>query len=195
VVAQTAIALLRQHLPSGDLVHGIVRHGGDAPNIVPERTVLDYMIRSETLDDLVALEERVGRCFEAGAIATGCTVAARRTAPAYSHIESDRDLTRYYGENARALGRKPMDLPRGRRLGSGSTDMANVTLALPAIHPGFGSRERLSLLTIPTLQPHAPHQTPMTACTSPPPHSPGQVSTSPVTRQCATACYVRERST
>jgi metal-dependent amidase/aminoacylase/carboxypeptidase family protein len=119
-------------------VHGIVRHGGDAANIVPERTLLDYIVRSETLDGVFALEERIAHCFEAGAIATGCTVEVRRAAPAYSHIESDRDLSRSYGENVKALGRKPLDLPRGRRLGAGSTDMANVTLALPAIHPTFG---------------------------------------------------------
>lgn len=138
VVAQTAIGLLRQQLPGGDLVHGVVRHGGDAPNVIPERTVLEYLVRSESIDGVVALEERVRRCFEAGAVATGCTVEVRRTAPRYSHIESDRDLTSSYVGNVRALGREPIDLPHGRRVGASSTDMANVTLALPAIHPGFG---------------------------------------------------------
>ena len=34
-VAQTAIGLLRQHIGPSDRIHGIVTHGGDAPNIVP----------------------------------------------------------------------------------------------------------------------------------------------------------------
>jgi amidohydrolase len=37
-IAQTAIGLLRQHISSDARIHGIVTHGGDAPNIVPAHT-------------------------------------------------------------------------------------------------------------------------------------------------------------
>jgi amidohydrolase len=37
-VAQVGIGLLRQHLEPSNRVHGIVTHGGDAPNIVPGNT-------------------------------------------------------------------------------------------------------------------------------------------------------------
>lgn len=137
-VAQVAIGLLRQQLRATELIHGYVHHGGDAPQIIPDRTTLRYLIRSETLEQVAELETRVRRCFEAGALATGCEVEIRHTAPAYSHIEADRELTQRYAENARSLGRTPIGLPAGQRVGFASTDMANLTLAMPAIHPGFG---------------------------------------------------------
>src|SRR5690606_12691316 len=76
-VAQTAIGLLRQHIRPTDRVHGIITHGGDAPNVVPGRTAARYMVRAKTLEDLGAIKERVLRCFEAGAIATGATLEIR----------------------------------------------------------------------------------------------------------------------
>src|SRR5258708_10659289 len=63
VVAQTAIGLLRQQLGPNDRVHGIVSHGGDAPNVIPAHTEADYMVRALELADLAAVEERVMRGF------------------------------------------------------------------------------------------------------------------------------------
>jgi len=158
VVAQTALGLLRQQVRDGDRFHGFVRHGGEAANVIPERAVLDYIVRSTTLDAAQALEARVRRCFEAGALATGATVDIRQMAPPYSHIEADRDLTRFYGANARALGRAPFEVPPGLNPGGASTDMGNVSMALPSIHPSFG---------IPgaTVMPH--HQDFAAACATP----------------------------
>jgi amidohydrolase len=138
VVAQTAIGLLRQQLAPGDLVHGIVRHGGDAANVIPEHTALEYLARSVTLERVQILEGRLRRCFEAGALATGCSVDIREMAPPYSHIEVDQGLSARYAENARALGREPRVIPPGVRPGGASTDMGNVSLVVPSIHPSFG---------------------------------------------------------
>ncbi|WP_083473742.1 M20 family metallopeptidase [Frankia sp. R43] len=138
-IAQTAIGVLRQQLPAGDLVHGIVTYGGEAPNIIPERTVLSYFVRSWTLERAHELEKKVRRCFEAGALATGCEMEVRPTSKTYSHMEADADLSRLYGRNVTALGRQAIEVPSDVRIGAGgSTDMANVSLALPAIHPGVG---------------------------------------------------------
>jgi amidohydrolase len=139
IVAQNAIGLLRQQLLPDDSVHGYVRHGGDAANIIPDHTVMEYQVRAPTLDRVHDLEARVRRCFEAGALATGCDMEFRRMAPDYSHLEADRELVRYYGENVKALGRDVIELPRdGPQRGAASTDMGNVSRAFPAIHPGFG---------------------------------------------------------
>src|SRR5205085_120521 len=71
-VAQVAVGLLRQQLPSTVRVHGLVTRGGEAPNAIPERTEGRWYVRAETLSELADVEERVWRCFEAGALATGC---------------------------------------------------------------------------------------------------------------------------
>ena len=135
VVAQVAIGLLRQHLRKSDRVHGIVTKGGDAANIVPEDTAATYMVRATTLDELAEVRARVMRCFEAGALATGATLVIDDDRVPYSEMRHDPDLVELYRRNAEAVGRVfpgPEDLPER---GPGSTDMGNVSLAMPSIHP------------------------------------------------------------
>lgn len=133
VVAQVAIGLLRQQLPPGDQVHGIVTCGGDAANVIPAHTSARYMWRSPTLESLAKLEPRVRACFEAGALATGAAVEISPVGPTYSEMRADPDLVAAYRRNAEAIGRSFPEDP-GQPMG-GSTDMANISLAIPAIHP------------------------------------------------------------
>lgn len=134
VVAQTAIGLLRQHLRPTDRVHGIVRDGGDAPNVVPAHTRGSWMIRASTLDELQELRPRIHRCFEAGALATGATLEIIETSPPYAHMVHDDALLARYEANAIELGRS---FPDDAALVF-STDMGNVSLQMPSIHPCIG---------------------------------------------------------
>ena len=133
-VAQTSIGLLRQHLLITDRVHGIITKGGDAPNVVPAHTSARYMVRSERLPELEALRRRVLNCFEAGATATGATLEIVGGEFPYAHVEHDPAMAGIYQANAEALGRSFVQLGRA----SGSTDMGNVSLAIPSIHPFIG---------------------------------------------------------
>jgi amidohydrolase len=138
-VAQTAVGLLRQHIRSTDRVHGIVIKGGEAPNIVPAHTVSKWYIRARSLAELDEFEPRVRRCFEAGALATGSTMEIVQRSPVYSEMEADRELSALYRANAEALDRSFPEFPVAlRERTAGSTDMANVSLALPTIHPMLG---------------------------------------------------------
>jgi amidohydrolase len=137
-VAQVAIGLLRQHIRPTDRIHGIVTKGGDAPNVVPAHTSATYIVRARSLDELGEIKARVVRCFEAGALATGATMEIVEREKAYSELRSDRDLARFYKANAEALGRFFPDLGPALERFAGSTDMGNVSLALPAIHPMIG---------------------------------------------------------
>jgi len=136
VIAQVAIGLLRQQLPLDVRAHGIVLKGGDAMNIIPHETRIDYMFRAPTIGGLEAVKSRILACFEAGAIATGCSMEVVQAGPDYSEVRADRDLLAAYERNARALGRVfwpdagPAPTPA-------STDMGNVSLAIPSIHPSL----------------------------------------------------------
>ena len=136
-VAQVAIGLLRQHLDSGDRVHGIVTKGGDAPNIVPAHTTASFMVRSRTRDGLEAITEKVIACFEAGAIASGAALEVKQEV-AYSPMLHDPDLAALYRLNAEATGRW-FD-PSARMVVS--TDMGDVSHVVPSIHPIIGIDSR-----------------------------------------------------
>jgi metal-dependent amidase/aminoacylase/carboxypeptidase family protein len=151
-IAQVAIGLLRQHLRPTDQVHGIVLEGGAAANIVPAHARGDWMVRARTIAELDEVRPRVEHCFEAGAHATGAQLAITDVCPVYSHMEHDDDLVALYEEatseeRATLAGghmseHRPANMPRGRRYTDAemtfSTDMGNVSLAMPSIHPTIG---------------------------------------------------------
>jgi amidohydrolase len=138
-VTQTAIGLLRQHIDPQARIHGIVVKGGDAPNVVPGHTIGEWLIRHETLERLAELEPRVHDIFHAGALATGCTHEIKPLSPPYSEMRDDLEMRALYKQNAEALGRRfPADLSAIAARFAGSTDMANISLAMPTIHPMLG---------------------------------------------------------
>ena len=138
VVAQTAIGLLRQHIRPTDRIHGIVTRGGDAPNVVPAHTSAMYMVRAATLEELDDVRQKVMRCFEAGALATGATLDVEQVGKAYAQMLHDPAMAAIYRRNAEAVGRSFLELDETLRRKAASTDMGNVSLALPSIHPMIG---------------------------------------------------------
>lgn len=133
-VAQVGIGLLRQHIRPTDRIHGIVTDGGDAANIVPERASGSWYVRARSLAELDELYPKVERCFEAGALATGATLHIAPTGPVYSEFRDDDDLVALWEREASAVGRQLPDAGSSEPLAL-STDMANVSLAMPALHP------------------------------------------------------------
>lgn len=137
-IAQTSIGLLRQHLRQSDRVHGIVTKGGDAFNIIPAETSADFAVRARTLDDLGDVYEKVMRCFEAGALATGSTLSIVGGDKPFAHMEDDVEMAGFYQANAEALGRSFPKLGGPSPATPVSTDMGNVSLVMPSIHPALG---------------------------------------------------------
>jgi metal-dependent amidase/aminoacylase/carboxypeptidase family protein len=137
-VAQVAIGLLRPHIHPGDRVHGIVTHGGDAPNVVPAHTEAEFIIRGATVAELEVMRQRVLRCFEAGALATGASLDVMPRHEPYAEVHHDPDMVAAYHRAATALGRIVPGLGESTRRAAGSTDMGNVSLAIPSIHPAIG---------------------------------------------------------
>jgi amidohydrolase len=138
VVAQTAIGLLRQQMRAHDRVHGIVTRGGDAPNVIPAHTEAHYMVRALHLAELPTVQERVLKCFEAGATATGAAIEVEEMHKPYAEMRHDPDIAVIYKRNAEAVGRSFADLGDPGPRPSASTDMGNVSLVIPSIHPLIG---------------------------------------------------------
>jgi amidohydrolase len=137
-IAQTSLGLLRQHIRPTDRIHGIVTNGGAAPNVIPAHTSAKYMIRSETVEQLGDLRPKVYRCFEAGALATGSKLEISGGDKPYAEMRHDEKMAALYRKNAEALGRTFPNLGEWETRPTGSTDMGNVSLVVPSIHPMIG---------------------------------------------------------
>ncbi len=130
-----AINSLRQHVREKERIHGIITDGGQAANIVPAHTAASFLVRAENDDYLVALREKVLRCFQGAALATGARLEYKWTEPHYAAMKVNQHLASLMTANMEALGRK-MQVLRGDG-GLASTDMGNVSQMVPAIHPNI----------------------------------------------------------
>ena len=132
-LAQVGVGMLREHFETGDRVHGIVVNGGDAPNIVPEHTRSTWFVRAETRERRDELEARILDVFRGAATMTGCEVEFSQMSPKLDEIKSDVDMAAYWVANAKQFGRDSLPVQDGD--GPASTDMGNVSYAMPSIHP------------------------------------------------------------
>src|SRR5699024_573064 len=138
LVAQVALGLLRQQLPKTARVHGVMTNGGEAPNAIPAKTEGRWYVRAETMEELLALEQKVTNCFEAGALATGAELSITPESRRYSEMRTDEDALDAYRANAVALGRDFDVDPVAATMNRASTDMGNVSQIVNAIHPYIG---------------------------------------------------------
>jgi amidohydrolase len=134
VLAYQAIAQLRQHIRRDSRVHGIITHGGAAPNVVPDRAEGTFLVRALQAGYLEDLKQKVIRCFQAGAEGSGTEVSIDWAPYPYLPLNSNQPLAEAYRANAEALGRKFLPVPAQS---TGSTDMGNVSWVVPSIHPTF----------------------------------------------------------
>ena len=134
VLGYMGVAALRQHIEAGERIHGIITDGGDKPNIVPAFTRAEWIVRSPTVAGLDVLKSRFLACLEGGAAAAGCEMDVTWIEPVYADMLDNRAIGERYRANAEALGRI-VRAPSPTARVVGSTDMGNVSYAVPSIHP------------------------------------------------------------
>lgn len=135
VAAYNGISQLRQHILPSDRIHGIITDGGQAPNIVPVRASATFFVRSANLDTLSYLRARVDAILRAASASSGAAVEITwDTAAPYLPLRSNEPLEARYAVN---LADRRRLVPAGVRTveESASTDMGNVSVYVPSIHP------------------------------------------------------------
>ena len=66
--------MMREHLPEGTLLHYVITHGGEAPNIVPEYAQVYYYFRHAKGTELLEILPRAVKAAEGAALGTGTTM-------------------------------------------------------------------------------------------------------------------------
>ena len=133
VLAYNGISLLRQHIKEGSRLHGFLIEGGTAPNIVPERTRGEFLVRARDAAYMQELVQKVKNIFQAAALATGCSVNLTFDEEPYTDMRNNGVLAKLFEENLQRMGIHPVEGEPWEN--AGSTDMGNVSHAVPAIHP------------------------------------------------------------
>lgn len=137
VMAYNGISAMRQQMRPTDRVHGVITEGGVKPNIIPDTAAAEYYIRARNMHELELLRAKVAGCFEGAAAAAGCTVDIETVGNTYAEVVTNTVMAEAYCENMQQF---ELVLPRGGQGGiaGASTDMGNISYAVPSIHPSFG---------------------------------------------------------
>ena len=127
------INAMRQQICETDRIHGIITNGGEAANIIPDYSSADFYIRSSSDKNLKILSERVKKCAEGAALATGTRLEMENYEYSFKDLITNKKLSETYKKNLKLLGIK--EIKKGKK--SGSTDMGDVSYCCPVIHPYF----------------------------------------------------------
>ncbi len=131
VSAYSSINAIRQHLRPDGRIHGIITHGGDAPNIIPDYAAGLFYVRAGSRSYRDEIFERVNKCVKGAALAIGAESNIEIDPPKLDPMKRNAVLEATIRANMEALGIS-IDPDDGRR---GSSDIGNLSHYLPAIHP------------------------------------------------------------
>lgn len=139
VTAYTTIRNLRNSLRDEVRLAGIVSHGGEAQNIVPDRARLRFTLRSTDSKYLeTEIVPRVKLCAEGAAMAHRVTVEFNHHEPMFRETLEYPALRELARKNFEYLGQR---VPPPGQGGGGVTDVGNVTWVTPCIQIGFDMTE------------------------------------------------------
>ncbi|MFC2078575.1 M20 family metallopeptidase [Candidatus Bipolaricaulota bacterium] len=125
------INALRQHIKDGARIHGIVRHGGVKPNIVPEYASAEFYVRAQENGYRDELLGKLRKCAEGAALATGARLEFTEVGMAYKAMKPNKILGELFLKHVVANG-IPYNPQKDNSMGS--TDMGDVTQVVPGIH-------------------------------------------------------------
>jgi amidohydrolase len=126
-----AIGLWRQQLPQHARVHGIVLEGGTAANIIPDRATARFMIRSTDQAYFEGMRGRF-RALVDGAAMMADVESELVFSGGSTTMRDNGILAGLWRANLEAAGRVDEGVDPEH---IGSSDMGNVSLVLPTIHP------------------------------------------------------------
>lgn len=127
-----AIDMLRQHTRPDAQFHGVILHGGEAPNIVPEEVALELYIRALDKYDLQELVRKVDDCARGAAIATQTTWDKEPAFPGFDNLKANpagsAALAEVFSELGLPLNGDPEKI-------FASSDIGNISYVCPSFHP------------------------------------------------------------
>ncbi|KZL91543.1 M20 family metallopeptidase [Clostridium magnum] len=135
ILTFNGINALRQHIPSDTRIHGIIKEGGVAANIVPDKSIAQFYVRASTREALNKVVEKVKNIAKGASLMTGAELEISNYEISYDNMKTNITLSKVFNNNLKYVGVKDI-LPAKESYGS--VDMGNVSNVVPAIHPYIG---------------------------------------------------------
>ena len=128
-----AINAIRETFTESELirVHPIITRGGDMVNAIPE---IESYVRGKTFEAIENANKKVDRALIGGALSIGANIEIIDS-PGYSPLVNDKEMIKLAIESAKELG---IEIDYSDAIGTGSTDMGDLSAIMPVVHPYAG---------------------------------------------------------
>jgi amidohydrolase len=126
------INALRQHINRDTRIHGIIKHGGDAPNTIPDYASAHLYVRAPSMPLLEETYDKVKNIVKGAALQTGAKSKVTQVANTYANKIPNKVLSDLFRENMKIIGIEyPVEIEP--RISGASTDFGNVSQVMPAL--------------------------------------------------------------
>lgn len=126
------INALRQHLNRDIRIHGIIKHGGDSPNTIPDYASAHLYVRAPSMPMLEETYGKVKDIVKGAELATGAKSKVTQVANTYANKIPNKVLSDLFRENVALEGVVYPEETGPKRSGA-STDFGNVSQVMPAL--------------------------------------------------------------
>ncbi len=135
-----AINAIRETFKEPDMirVHPIITRGGDIVNAIPECVTLESYVRGTNFEGIVNANKSVNRALVGAALSLGTNVDITDI-PGYSPLNNAKGMIDLCEDAFRAIF-PDKEFTRYRGFESGSTDMGDLSMVMPVVHPYCAGR-------------------------------------------------------
>ncbi len=130
-----AVNAIRETFQEKDIirVHPIITKGGAMVNAIPGEVILESYIRGESFEAMVRENKKVNRAFIGGAVSLGTNIDITDYA-GYAPLKNSRDMIELTKDAASQMLPEE-EFSYNDVIGSGSTDMGDLSCVMPVVHP------------------------------------------------------------
>lgn len=132
-----AINSIRETFQEPDIirVHPIITKGGGAVNAIPDNVIIESFVRGKTFDAIKSANKKVNRALIGGALSLGANIEILDN-PGYGPLYNNTLMM----DVAQEAAEKDLNIviDRSEVIGSGSTDMGDLSDIMPLVHPHAG---------------------------------------------------------
>ena len=130
-----AVNAIRETFKESDIirVHPIITNGGSMVNAIPEKTTLESFVRGASFDAICEANKKVNQALCGAALSIGTNIDITDT-PGYAPLVNDVNMMQIALEAA-VLAIPEYEFITHDIIGSGSTDMGDLSCIMPVVHP------------------------------------------------------------
>ena len=131
---------IRETFREKDIIrfHPIITHGGDVVNAIPKHVKMESFVRGISFEAIIDANKRINQALIGAALSIGANIDIMDAHGYAPHMNDD---------NMMLLAKEAADMiipeencELARTVGSGSTDMGELSQIMPVVHPYAGGR-------------------------------------------------------